>query len=56
MVLLGLVLGVVVAVLVAAHGCGENHPRKRQLGQPQAVAATAVHAPAAGSASAAFRG
>jgi hypothetical protein len=29
MVLVGLVVGVVVAVLVAAHGCGEHHPRKR---------------------------
>jgi hypothetical protein len=37
MVLLGLVLGVVVAVLVAAQGCGENHPRKRAPGQPQAL-------------------
>jgi hypothetical protein len=29
MVLLGLVLGVVVAVIVAAQGCGENHPKRR---------------------------
>jgi hypothetical protein len=31
MVLLGLVLGVVVAVLVAAQGCGQHHPRKRAV-------------------------
>jgi hypothetical protein len=31
MVLLGLVLGVVVAVIVAAQGCGENHPNKRRF-------------------------
>jgi hypothetical protein len=29
MVLLGLVLGVVIAVIVAAQGCGENHPKRR---------------------------
>jgi hypothetical protein len=29
MVLLGLVLGVVVAVIAAAQGCGENHPKRR---------------------------
>src|SRR4051794_28419819 len=31
MVLLGLVLGVVVAVVVAAQGCGENHPGRRRF-------------------------
>jgi hypothetical protein len=29
MVLVGLVLGVVVAVVVAVQGCGQHHPRKR---------------------------
>ena len=29
MVVLGLILGVVVAVVVAAQGCGEHHPNKR---------------------------
>jgi hypothetical protein len=29
MVIIGLVLGVVVAVIVAAQGCGENHPNRR---------------------------
>jgi hypothetical protein len=29
MVILGLVLGVLVAVVVAAKGCGENHPKRR---------------------------
>src|SRR5437763_10513055 len=29
MVLLGLVIGVFVAVIVASQGCGTNHPRKR---------------------------
>jgi hypothetical protein len=28
MVLVGLVLGVVIAVVVAAQGCGQHHPRK----------------------------
>jgi hypothetical protein len=28
MVLVGLVLGVVIAVLVAVQGCGQHHPRK----------------------------
>ena len=46
MVLLGLVLGVFVAVIVAAQGCGQNHPRRRTFhgsgpgGTPAAVAAT----------------
>jgi len=31
MVLLGLVLGVIVAVIVAAQGCGENHPGRRRF-------------------------
>jgi hypothetical protein len=29
MVLVGLVLGVVIAVVVAVQGCGQHHPRKR---------------------------
>jgi hypothetical protein len=29
MVILGLLLGVVIAVIVAAHGCGENHSKRR---------------------------
>jgi hypothetical protein len=40
MVLLGLVLGVVVAVLFAVQGCGEHHPRKRS-----APVSTAIYAP-----------
>jgi uncharacterized protein (DUF736 family) len=39
MVIVGLVLGVVVAVIVAAQGCGENHPKRRTFhgGAPVAV-------------------
>jgi hypothetical protein len=40
MVLLGLVMGVVIAVLVAVQGCGEHHPRKRN-----APVSTATYAP-----------
>jgi hypothetical protein len=29
MVLVGLLLGVVIAVVVAVQGCGQHHPRKR---------------------------
>jgi hypothetical protein len=31
MVILGLVLGVLVAVIVASQGCGENHPKRRSV-------------------------
>ena len=34
MVMLGLVLGVVIAVAVAAQGCGQHHPRKRVSAPP----------------------
>jgi hypothetical protein len=37
MVLLGLVMGVVVAVLFAAQGCGQHHPRKRTPAPVSAV-------------------
>ena len=40
MVLLGLVLGVAFAVLVAVQGCGENHPKRR--GQHSALFAGRV--------------
>ena len=44
MVLLGLVLGVVVAVVVAAQGCGSNHPDRKPFASGPAV--SAVRAPA----------
>jgi hypothetical protein len=37
MVLVGLVLGVVVAVIVASQGCGEHHPRKKNVPVSTAV-------------------
>jgi hypothetical protein len=40
MVLLGLVLGVLFAVLVAVQGCGQHHPRKRTV-----PASTVIYAP-----------
>src|SRR4051794_1840463 len=50
MVLLGLVLGVIVAVLVASQGCGENHPRKRTFhgsSSPPPAAPASASAPGA---------
>ena len=38
MVMVGLVLGVVIAVIVAAQGCGANHPNR----SPQQRAAVGV--------------
>ena len=65
MVLLGLVLGVVIAVIVAAQGCGENHPKRRTFhgggGSPPPAApaggggAAAAGGAAAGGAAAAAR-
>jgi hypothetical protein len=39
MVLLGLVLGVIVAVIVAAEGCGQHHPRKQRPATASALSA-----------------
>jgi hypothetical protein len=49
MVLLGLVLGIVVAVLVAVQGCGENHPKRRHIhaGAPSALSSGGPGASAA---------
>ena len=50
MVLLGLVLGVVVAVIVAAQGCGGHHPRKQHAdgGPPGGVPGLASVPPPSG--------
>jgi hypothetical protein len=37
MVLLGLVLGILFAVLVAMQGCGQHHPRKRPAPAPAVI-------------------
>jgi hypothetical protein len=49
MVLLGLVLGVVVAIFFAIHGCGENHPKRRSFhgAAPSALSSSGAAASAA---------
>lgn len=44
MVLLGLVLGVVIAVVVAAQGCGSNHPDRKPFASATVAGAARGHA------------
>jgi hypothetical protein len=49
MVILGLILGVLFAVVVASQGCGENHPRRKatRTEARAPVAGLAQHEPGA---------